>query len=115
MTEVVALTILAGWLAGWLPASRMAYQRMRPWTEPLSCDTPHTCATGHRHSSCYRRYGLIDTNAEAAAFAILQGLIWPLVLPWLLLCKIAAGGAKELPAERDARIERMERELDIGS
>jgi hypothetical protein len=93
-----------------LLAARWRYQAIRPYTEPLSCTTPSTCRDGHQYDSCYRRWGLVDTNGEAVVFAFLTGLAWPCVPLAIALGRFVSAGNRQLPEELAAEIKRLEAE-----
>lgn len=92
-----------------LRAARWRYAAIRPYTEPLSCDAPLVCQ-GRHLASCYRRWGHVDTTGEALCFALLTGLMWPLILPASLLRSAVTAGTRPLPEETAAAISRLEAE-----
>ncbi len=115
---VIGVVSAAVYLVGFVRAGRWLYARKRPFTEPLSCQWSHH-ANGEHVSLCYMRPGtLVDSTGEALALALLAGLAWPfllLALGALRLGKLVfAGDVKALPAERDAKTARLERDLGIG-
>src|SRR2546429_526029 len=113
---IAAVASLAYLAAGWFCA-RWWYQCKRPVTEPLSCTTPLSCSAaynGKHYRSCYSRPGsLIGSAAEAAAYAVLAGLTWPVVLLALVLASAAVRAlgrdGRPLPEEIAAKTERLER------
>lgn len=116
-----------------LLAARWCYARYRPSTAPLYCRSkrPHELYHSHGHD-CYRRfrhgnydwwrnYTVFDDNHAVAWLSLLAGLLWPLLTLVMFAQVIGRGivtavtsGAPELPAERHARIARMEHETGIG-
>jgi hypothetical protein len=97
----------------WLYMARRLYGRWRPYTEPLNCECSTYYRDGEHHTvRCYRRSVSIDTAGEAAAFAALAALLWPFILPYLLLARFIVAGAKPTTEELKAKIKRLEMELD---
>jgi hypothetical protein len=116
MTVLVAFGSILTYLALGLPVARTGFQRIRPYTEPLNCTTELSCSSRHNgkhYNSCYRRWGLVDSKGEAAAIAILWGILWPISGLILVVVSAIQTGIRELPEEREAKISRMEREAGI--
>lgn len=111
MTALIVVGSLLGYIALALFAARWRYQAIRPYTEPLACTTKNLCGASH-FDSCYRRWGLVDSKGEAVVFALLAGLVWPLIVPARLSARFVAGGGRQLPEELDAEIKRLEAEND---
>lgn len=105
----------AAYAATALAFARWRYRHTRPYTEPLSCWFPNDRYGVHNHtSSCYWQHGVIDSPGEAAFFAVLLGLVWPLTLLGLGIVRLVTSGGRPLPEEVAARTKRLERELGIG-
>ena len=120
---------MTGWLIA-LPAAlayliiarivaRRWYDHIRLLAAPLSCQSPGDKYHAH-YERCYRQRPnqLIESNHEAAFYAALVGLCWPsMALIWLFMCGswlVIAGGKPRLrPAEMQARITELERELGL--
>lgn len=118
ITILLAVLIPLTYAAGWLAFARWYYQLKRPFTEPLGCETPSTCAGGHRYGSCYHRPGsLIGSAREAAACSLLLGAIWPAVLLAFGAVRTVTAGlsvaSRPLPEETAAKTKRLERELGM--
>jgi hypothetical protein len=102
------------WLApavyavGWLTVARWWFQRVRPWTEPLAC-SGHLGAHSHW---CYRRWGSIDSNGEAAFAAWLVGFAWWFLPVFFAVYWVIRAGAKPDRREVEAKTARLEREAD---
>jgi hypothetical protein len=111
VSALIPLACVTAYTALTLAAARWRFRAIRPYTEPLSCSTPLACRDRPRHhDSCYRRRGMIDTRAEAVAFALLTGLAWPLILPAMAVSRIVSAGPRVLPEELAAQIKRLEAE-----
>jgi hypothetical protein len=130
MNLLVILACVLGGLVSWLAASRILYARIRPYSEPLSCD-PKACGgrangrSGRHFYKCYRQVRIktegtcawrgYDTAGGAALLACVLGAVWPVVAVLVLLAK--AGKAVRWavtanPPERPAEtVARQEREL----
>lgn len=111
----LVVSLIAAYAGAALAFARWRYRHTRPYTEPLSCWFPNDRYGVHNHtSSCYWQYGVIDSAGEAAFFAVLLGLIWPLALASFGVAWLVAGADRPLPEEVAARTKRLERELGIG-
>lgn len=121
--EIAAMT--AGYLAAGTLVMRWAYQRVRPWREPLNCQQRRYHSYGHyvdgenrprdKHvPRCYRRYSDLDTTRDAMLAALTGGFFWPFlvlgisaVLAWRVashaLTRVVTAGAPDLPEELAAR------------
>jgi hypothetical protein len=111
VTALVAVACTCAYLAIALVTARWRYRAIRPYTEPLACETRslHGGTYGHREW-CYRRYGMIDTTGEAVAFALLLGLVWPFIAPAMAVRRFVISGDRVLPGELQAQIKRLEAE-----
>lgn len=109
---IIAITVPLAYITVMLLTARWRYRVMRPYTEPLGCKTPSLCRSTWHTSSCYRRWGLVDSAGEAAGFALLTGLVWPLIGPALVVRHLVTAGDRPLPAETEAKIKRLEAEND---
>jgi hypothetical protein len=111
MTVAIAIASVLIYLTGWEYTAKWRFRAMRPFTEPLSCLSEDN--SWHKHSEyCYSKGAIVTTKQDAALWAALQGLIWPLFgLAWLVIVHIQKGESKPTPAETRAAIERIEREL----
>jgi hypothetical protein len=127
MQVLIIVGSIASYLGTGLLTARKWYGHIRPWTEPLNCVRKPGCTEGrhwqyHRDSGrgCFRRWGTVDSEGEALAFAAVAGLVW---LPFLLVsgsylyvkCAVTADHPL-LPAEKSAKLaretEELERELE---
>jgi len=118
MTALIVAAAITVYAATWLLSARYWYGRIRPWSEPLSCDSPVWCAEiGYHHDRCYRRWGMVDTVGEAVAGAAAFGMLGPLALAGVAAAAIGrkaiTAAARPLPAEVAAKTARIERELGI--
>lgn len=109
---MITAVILVLYAAMILVTARWRYRVIRPYTEPLGCTTKPSCREKHRYPSCYRRYGQVDTTGEAVFIALLAGLIWPFIVPALLLRLLVTAGHRDLPEEVQAQIRRLEAESE---
>lgn len=110
MTALIPLASVIAYLALTLLAARWRYQAIRPYTEPVRCETPGVHRERGEHlDSCYRRYGYVD-GGEAVFFALLTGLAWPFILPAIAVAHFVKAGARQLPEELAAEIKRLEAE-----
>lgn len=110
MTALVTLAAVLAYAAGIMLAARWRYRAIRPYTEPLSCASPSLHSNGGHWKTCYRRYDIIDSTAEAVISALQTGLIWPFIAPALGVRRLVTSGARTLPEELRAQIERLEAE-----
>jgi hypothetical protein len=110
MTALIPLACVLAYLALTLVAARWRYRAIRPYAEPLACETSSLHSTQGHGAWCYRRYGNIDTTGEAVSFALLTGLVWPFILPAIAVAHVVKAGAKQLPEELAAEIKRLEAE-----
>lgn len=129
MTAAISVLAAGIYLAGFLPTARHLFCRWRPSRVPLCGTERHysygcqscyssapTCTRPHHTNDCYRRrkpdlsHVSIDTDANAAGWAVFAALAWPFVLLGLLIM----ASPPELPGERLQRLEQLERDLGIG-
>jgi hypothetical protein len=109
---VIALIILAIWFTGWTVTARRLFLRWRPGRVPL-CNRRHH---GGHSRYCYRRIMpdrnavAIDSDSEAAGWAMLAGIVWPMVALVFLLMR----NPPPLPEEKAKAMEDMERDAGIG-
>jgi hypothetical protein len=114
ITILIAAGASLAYAAGWRQAARYWYRKLRPYTEPLSCNSGYSF---HEHSEyCYQReHSVIESAREAAIWAGLIALIWPLALILAGLARLTwravASGDRPRPEELQAKIARLEREL----
>jgi hypothetical protein len=120
MTAAIVAVSVAAYLAGVILTARWWYARIRPYTEPLSCQWSHHRESGHS-SICYQRPGkLTGTSQEALGYALMLGTVWPFALPvfGVYAAVMGAGGAlitsrvRETPEEIAAKVKRLEAEND---
>jgi hypothetical protein len=118
----IGWAITTGYLGLALLCARHQYQRLRPLTVPASCDYLHDGNLTSRHhvhqAWCYRqpeREGwMIDSNREAAGYALVLSLAWPVVVLILGATRVVMGGkARPHPLEVRGRIAELERELGL--
>jgi len=111
--ELTAWLVVLGYLAMILLTARGTYRKIRPWTEPLSCkEVEYHRVNGTHMPRCYRRVEDVDTETEAIALSSLSGLMWPFIVPAVLAARFIKGGARPLPEELRAQLERLEAEND---
>lgn len=119
MTALIAIASVFAYLGCLVYSARWRYQRIRPSTEPVGCETPYLCTPrlGGHSTRCYRRYGMIDTTNEAAGFAFLFGLLGPISFIGIALSRIMraviVSGTPLTRAELKAKVARLERELGM--
>lgn len=116
MTALIVIASSLAYLAGWLLTARSRYARTRLLSEPLNCQWPALHSNGTHDSMCRRQSpeSLTDSDAEAAAIAMMLGLIWPLIGPAMLLMWAVQSGHRATLVELEARNARLERELGMG-
>jgi hypothetical protein len=111
VTALIVVGSVLGYLALTLFTARWRYRAIRPYTEPLACTTRSLCGAQHFYS-CYRRWGMVETKGEAVLFALLTGIVWPFILPAMLVARVVVAGGRQLPEELAAEIKRLEAEND---
>jgi hypothetical protein len=123
MTPLIPFACASAYIAVALLAARFRYRRIRPWTEPVACETPIDCERHGKHIyDCYRRYSDIDTTYDAVCLALLSGLFWPYAALAKIVRRIITGGDRQLPEEtvlktrrQEAENERLKREQEGAS
>lgn len=122
MTALIVIVSVLTYLVSAAAAARYWYGHIRPWTEPLAC-TSESLHSSYGHTKwCYRRWGMVDTKAEALRCAFAFGLLGPFASVAILIGVTApiiarlviTSGSRELPEEVAAANKRLERELGIG-
>lgn len=129
---MIAATVTAVYLSGWLLTARVLFRAWRPSRVPLCTENDHltpvddfSYSHGTRHSHrCFRRRrpdgsrGAMDSDREAASGAmVLAFLFWPVIA----FAAYVRNDAPGLPEEKEARhravladIERQQAEVDAG-
>ncbi len=110
MTLIIALCATLGYLAAVVATGRIWYGHIRPWSEPLACASSYHGEVNRHNSDCYRRYGYVNTELEAAGYAFAVGLTGPLGLIAFGCMALISGRPRRLPEEVQAKIGRLERE-----
>jgi hypothetical protein len=115
MGWLIAVPAILTYLTGTVALARWRFRQTRPFTEPLACEWSHHRKPEDHISLCYHRNSrtLIDSNGEAATFAVLVGLAWPLAWLPLAIMRLIMSGAPPTPEEVTAKIRRQEREAGI--
>jgi hypothetical protein len=109
MTAIIAAAAVLGYITPALFAARWWFRAICPYTEPVACTRPRLCAGDHL-AQCYRRPGhSVDSRAEAMIFALLTGMVWPLILPARGAARFVMSGGQP-PEELAAEIKRLEHE-----
>jgi len=115
MSALIAWSCVAAYLTIGLLSARRWFGSIRPYREPIKC---HYDYRGHEHiGSCYERIDTIDTQGIAVFVAICGGLFWPVT--WLCvlsgppLRRWFAKASPDLPEEVEAKISRMEKEMNL--
>lgn len=112
--ETALIVVFSLLYAGlWLFCARRLFQAWRP-LRVASCGHYSECTGGKRHDlRCYRRQRpdlttvKIDTDREAAAWAALWGLFWPLAaMPALITWH-----APELEIEKKDRLKKLDADI----
>lgn len=122
---VVALATIGGalaYLAIAYATARHTFRLIRPYTQPLSCDHRDLHGRTWHSRACYQRplpasaattitdavsWTPMSSRGEAARYATLTGLLWPVVALMLttnLALRSITARQPELPAERDHRL-----------
>lgn len=111
MIVAIAIVSVLAYLTGWEYTARWWFRKIRPYSEPLGCQGDYSW---HEHSKyCYTREdSVITTNSEAAGWAALTGLAWPLVIIGTLVTGHIIRSDRPLREEMQAKIARLERELN---
>jgi hypothetical protein len=125
---MTALIILGCYALLGLLGARNRYRVLRPLTVPANCDGGILCNYGRGphyneskksgHRPCFRsplgERLYIDGEGEAVGFAVAMGLFWPVIfLAFGTGWAVKAGNRRQQPAELQARIRELERELGM--
>jgi hypothetical protein len=112
ITALVTLASILAYLGCWTFAARWWYQKIRPWKEPLACDSPSWHQSDGHKPWCYQRYGEVSTTGEALFLASMFGLLGPLAFIGLaggkLLRYSVTAGVPDTREELAAKIKRLE-------
>jgi hypothetical protein len=119
VTASITAACAVAYFTCWAWGARWWYRRIRPWTEPIACESPKLHTTPSLHfPCCYFRWWQVGNNGTAMGFAVMLGMLGPLALVGVCAGQavrwIVASGDRELAAEVAAKNERLERELGIG-
>ena len=102
----------AAYLTVWLLTARFRYARTRLLSEPLNCE-PSRYHVHDNRCRAQKPGSLIDSDGEAALYALMLGAIWPLTALACGALAVVMARPRETPAELRAKVARLERELDI--